>query len=155
MVLEEIMRMSQCVAITLMPLALVGCNGDSEQSVPIFNLCEGDEDCSEVTPDCRAVDAMGRGNPVSICTSVCSLDGPPCYYPGGAGGGRYGPCLGVNEDGQLDSGADERLCFLDCEILGSTCLLGEGGDGTHTRAGRCEVLEYGSEGVVACVDVDE
>jgi hypothetical protein len=148
------MRIAQAVAITLMLLALAGCNGGSEQSVPIFNLCEGDEDCSEVTPDCRAVDAMGTGNPVSICTSVCSSDGPPCYYPGGPVGGRDGPCLGVNEDGQLDSGADERLCFLDCADVGSTCFLDDAG-GTDLRAALCAELPYGEIAVAACVDVAE
>jgi hypothetical protein len=149
------MRMPQWIAISVMSMTLAGCNGDNEQSVPTFNLCEGDEDCSEVTPDCRSVDAMSTGNPVSLCTSVCSLDGPPCSFPGGFEGGRWGLCLGVNQDGQLDPDADEHLCFLGCEVVGSTCLLGTGGGNVNVREGRCAELPYGESTIAACVDVDE
>jgi hypothetical protein len=143
------MRMPEWIAVAVMWGVLGGCDGGQGQSVPTFNPCAGDEDCSELTPDCRSVDAMGTGNPVSRCTRVCSLDGPPCYVPGGFEGGTYGPCLGVNEDGQPDEDADERLCFHGCDVVGSTCVLGA----TDEHLSRCALLDYGDQGgVVACVD---
>jgi hypothetical protein len=134
---------------------LCGCRGGDGESTPTFTLCTGDEDCSEPTPDCRAVDPLETGEPVSLCTRVCTLD-EVCFFPGGAEGGVGGNCLGTDTDGKVNPDADEALCFLGCEVVGSTCLLGEGGGNPDAREGRCVLIEYGDQGAVpVCVDVPQ
>lgn len=150
-------------------IGLVACeDGTQKPSLPEYNLCDSDADCSELTPRCVGLDLSASGKVTKTCVKSCDpvearLGAHQCPHP------RHPTissptfaCVGLNGNGHLDPTSSDGACVPLCEDLGvgsdyqpTFCPPIGPRDERRTEPMVCARMEYDERGPLRfCIEPD-